>query len=170
MLSVVPVLARTSGALCVFNRLYHKNVVDHYSKPRNVGSFDKTDPNVGTGLVGKFIMCCTAAALESCHCCFPMVSGHIHVFISTWPAARHWQACCEQGGIVAWYTSQHACACTVGIAHMLEELCTSSNCLHQQAGIYPYLPPTTTTHTLSLSRTHPRTHAPLPPARCPCVR
>ena len=27
-------------------------VVDHYEKPRNVGSFDKADPNVGTGLVG----------------------------------------------------------------------------------------------------------------------
>lgn len=27
-------------------------VVDHYEKPRNVGSFDKTDPAVGTGLVG----------------------------------------------------------------------------------------------------------------------
>ena len=27
-------------------------VVDHYEKPRNVGSFDKNDPNVGTGLVG----------------------------------------------------------------------------------------------------------------------
>jgi NifU-like protein involved in Fe-S cluster formation len=27
-------------------------VVDHYEKPRNVGSFDKSDPNVGTGLVG----------------------------------------------------------------------------------------------------------------------
>eukprot|EP00775_Hariotina_reticulata_P008388 gene8388-8572_t len=36
---------------CV-SRLYHKNVVDHYEKPRNVGSFDKNDPNVGTGLVG----------------------------------------------------------------------------------------------------------------------
>jgi Fe-S cluster assembly scaffold IscU len=33
-------------------RGYHKNVVDHYEKPRNVGSFDKNDPNVGTGLVG----------------------------------------------------------------------------------------------------------------------
>lgn len=42
--------ARTAtAALC---RGYHKNVVDHYEKPRNVGSFDKTDPNVGTGLVG----------------------------------------------------------------------------------------------------------------------
>lgn len=27
-------------------------VVDHYENPRNVGSFDKSDPNVGTGLVG----------------------------------------------------------------------------------------------------------------------
>ncbi|GBF95838.1 hypothetical protein Rsub_08428 [Raphidocelis subcapitata] len=33
-------------------RAYHKNVVDHYERPRNVGSFDKNDPNVGTGLVG----------------------------------------------------------------------------------------------------------------------
>lgn len=27
-------------------------VVDHYDRPRNVGSFDKTDASVGTGLVG----------------------------------------------------------------------------------------------------------------------
>ena len=27
-------------------------VVDHYERPRNVGAFDKNDPNVGTGLVG----------------------------------------------------------------------------------------------------------------------
>ena len=27
-------------------------VVDHYEKPRNVGSFDKEDPTVGPGLVG----------------------------------------------------------------------------------------------------------------------
>jgi Fe-S cluster assembly scaffold IscU len=33
-------------------RPYHKNVVDHYERPRNVGSLDKSDPNVGTGLVG----------------------------------------------------------------------------------------------------------------------
>lgn len=32
--------------------LYHERVVDHYDNPRNVGSFDKSDPNVGTGLVG----------------------------------------------------------------------------------------------------------------------
>jgi hypothetical protein len=34
--------------------MYHKAVVDHYEKPRNVGSFDKNDPNVGTGLVGEW--------------------------------------------------------------------------------------------------------------------
>ncbi|XVE90640.1 hypothetical protein DITRI_Ditri20bG0093600 [Diplodiscus trichospermus] len=33
-------------------RLYHENVIDHYNNPRNVGSFDKNDPNIGTGLVG----------------------------------------------------------------------------------------------------------------------
>jgi len=31
---------------------YHKNVIDHYENPRNVGSMDKKDKTVGTGLVG----------------------------------------------------------------------------------------------------------------------
>ena len=31
---------------------YSKQVLDHYENPRNVGSLDKTDPNVGTGMVG----------------------------------------------------------------------------------------------------------------------
>jgi nitrogen fixation NifU-like protein len=31
---------------------YSDKVLDHYSNPRNVGSFDKNDPNVGTGVVG----------------------------------------------------------------------------------------------------------------------
>lgn len=31
---------------------YSKNVVDHYEHPRNVGSLDKKDEGVGTGLVG----------------------------------------------------------------------------------------------------------------------
>ena len=31
---------------------YNKNVVDHYENPRNVGSLDKDDNGVGTGLVG----------------------------------------------------------------------------------------------------------------------
>src|SRR3954465_14482155 len=31
---------------------YSDKVVDHYNNPRNVGSLDKADPNVGTGMVG----------------------------------------------------------------------------------------------------------------------
>jgi nitrogen fixation NifU-like protein len=31
---------------------YSDKVVDHYNNPRNVGSMDKKDSNVGTGLVG----------------------------------------------------------------------------------------------------------------------
>jgi nitrogen fixation protein NifU and related proteins len=31
---------------------YSNKVIDHYENPRNVGSLPKTDPNVGTGLVG----------------------------------------------------------------------------------------------------------------------
>ena len=31
---------------------YSKKVIDHYTNPQNVGSFDKNDPTIGTGLVG----------------------------------------------------------------------------------------------------------------------
>jgi len=31
---------------------YSQQVIDHYENPRNVGSFDKSDPGVGTGMVG----------------------------------------------------------------------------------------------------------------------
>ena len=31
---------------------YSDKVIDHYENPRNVGSFDKNDPSVGTGMVG----------------------------------------------------------------------------------------------------------------------
>ena len=31
---------------------YSNKVVDHYENPRNVGSFDKNDESVGTGMVG----------------------------------------------------------------------------------------------------------------------
>jgi nitrogen fixation NifU-like protein len=31
---------------------YSDKVIDHYENPRNVGSFDKSDDHVGTGMVG----------------------------------------------------------------------------------------------------------------------
>jgi len=31
---------------------YSDKVMDHYENPRNVGSLDKADPSVGTGMVG----------------------------------------------------------------------------------------------------------------------
>ena len=31
---------------------YSEKVIDHYENPRNVGSFDKNDDSVGTGMVG----------------------------------------------------------------------------------------------------------------------
>ena len=31
---------------------YSKEVIDHYENPRNVGSMDKNQSNIGTGLVG----------------------------------------------------------------------------------------------------------------------
>jgi len=32
--------------------MYSEKVLDHYNHPKNVGSMDKTSPDVGTGLVG----------------------------------------------------------------------------------------------------------------------
>jgi nitrogen fixation NifU-like protein len=34
------------------NMAYSDRVIDHYENPRNVGSFDKSDDSVGTGMVG----------------------------------------------------------------------------------------------------------------------
>ncbi|XP_045449893.1 iron-sulfur cluster assembly scaffold protein IscU [Melitaea cinxia] len=54
-------LANIWRCLCTRNRTglnviqtasYHANVIEHYENPRNVGSLDKKDKNVGTGLVG----------------------------------------------------------------------------------------------------------------------
>ena len=35
-----------------FNQYYHTKLIDHYENPRNIGSLDSNDSNVGTGLVG----------------------------------------------------------------------------------------------------------------------
>ncbi|CAL9121248.1 NifU-like N terminal domain [Musa troglodytarum] len=45
-------LGHRVSAAAVVGRGYHERVVDHYDNPRNVGSFDKNDSSVGTGLVG----------------------------------------------------------------------------------------------------------------------
>ena len=34
------------------HRTYHKKVINYFENPRNVGSFDPKEKNIGTGLVG----------------------------------------------------------------------------------------------------------------------
>ena len=36
---------------------YSDKVLDHYENPRNVGSLDKKDTSVGTGIVGSPALC-----------------------------------------------------------------------------------------------------------------
>ena len=36
----------------IISKLYHTKVIDHYENPRNVGSLNKLDTDVGVGLVG----------------------------------------------------------------------------------------------------------------------
>merc|ERR1719334_2902004 len=45
-------LSDSTSRLSLLRACYHKNVIDHYENPRNVGAFDKSDSQVGTGLVG----------------------------------------------------------------------------------------------------------------------
>ncbi|KAJ1955568.1 iron-binding protein [Dipsacomyces acuminosporus] len=45
--------ARTAAPSALAGRrFYHEKVIDHYENPRNMGTLDKSDPTVGTGLVG----------------------------------------------------------------------------------------------------------------------
>jgi iron-sulfur cluster assembly enzyme ISCU, mitochondrial len=37
----------------ISRRAYHSTVMDHFNKPRNVGSLDSSKSNVGTAVVGK---------------------------------------------------------------------------------------------------------------------
>mmetsp|Transcript_18321 Transcript_18321/g.39129 ORF Transcript_18321/g.39129 Transcript_18321/m.39129 type:complete len:168 (+) Transcript_18321:114-617(+) len=50
-LAVAPVLASRLAPSTA--RFYHEAVHDHFSNPRNVGSLDKGDADVGSALVGK---------------------------------------------------------------------------------------------------------------------
>jgi Fe-S cluster assembly scaffold IscU len=53
--TLIPAATRVSTPAAVVltpKRSYHENIVEHYENPRNVGSLDKNDDNVGTGLVG----------------------------------------------------------------------------------------------------------------------
>ncbi|ORY11815.1 iron sulfur cluster assembly protein-like protein 1 [Clohesyomyces aquaticus] len=52
--NVASPIRAAAPATSTFNgrRQYHEKVLDHYNKPRNVGSMPKTDTDVGTGLVG----------------------------------------------------------------------------------------------------------------------
>ena len=43
MFKVIKIITRTK---------YSKILIDHYENPRNIGSFDKTLQNIGTGFVG----------------------------------------------------------------------------------------------------------------------
>ena len=36
----------------IFRRYYHSNVIEHYENPKNVGSLNKDDKDVGSALVG----------------------------------------------------------------------------------------------------------------------
>ncbi|MGD9107543.1 MAG: Fe-S cluster assembly scaffold IscU [Gammaproteobacteria bacterium] len=37
----------------VKNLGYSENLMDHYENPRNIGTLDENDPNVGTGMIGS---------------------------------------------------------------------------------------------------------------------
>lgn len=53
--STTPVITRAPAVISTSQpqrRSYHEKVIDHYERPRNVGSMNKNDDAVGTGLVG----------------------------------------------------------------------------------------------------------------------
>ena len=49
---IVHYLQKSITKIPFIYRLYNTNVIDHYENPRNIGSLDKNNINVGTGLVG----------------------------------------------------------------------------------------------------------------------
>lgn len=47
-----PICTAAPAVSAIGRRQYHEKVLDHYNRPRNVGSMSKVDTDVGTGLVG----------------------------------------------------------------------------------------------------------------------
>jgi Fe-S cluster assembly scaffold IscU len=48
-----PAFGGTNLQICKFTTMaYSEKVIDHYQNPKNVGTLDKSQKNVGTGLVG----------------------------------------------------------------------------------------------------------------------
>jgi len=45
-------MAKSPSLKTLASRRYHEKVIDHYMNPRNVGSLNRKDTSVGTGLVG----------------------------------------------------------------------------------------------------------------------
>eukprot|EP00922_Rhytidocystis_sp_ex-Travisia-forbesii_P045986 GHVS01068618.1.p1 GENE.GHVS01068618.1~~GHVS01068618.1.p1 ORF type:complete len:192 (-),score=30.76 GHVS01068618.1:501-1076(-) len=50
---VAQVIKRFDESRVVRSRSYSNQVHDHFDQPRNVGSFDKNEKNIGTAIVGK---------------------------------------------------------------------------------------------------------------------
>ena len=51
-MNVIRLSKKIYNPIINFRYLYHTNVLDHYEDPQNVGSLNKNDKNIGTGLVG----------------------------------------------------------------------------------------------------------------------
>jgi hypothetical protein len=74
---VAGALSPNSGA----TRAYHERVIDHFENPRNVGSLDKNDDNVGTGLVGA--PACGDVSGDSARVCVLCCLTHCAIRISS---------------------------------------------------------------------------------------